>query len=136
MTNNEKFQLSIIEGILTWLDNNVTECISIQHVSKYSGYSQWHLQRIFKKYTGVSLGCYVKKKQMYFAALDILETDMDILQVAMKYGYESQQTFTRAFKANFLIKPGRLRRLALHEKKDFRKKISRYPTAFLSYKYE
>lgn len=115
MTNKEQFQFAIVTNVLSWLDSNIANEITIHSVSAYSGYSHWHLQRIFKKYTGVTLGSYISKRQLYFAALDLLDREKDILKVAMKYGYESQQTFTRAFKARMQVNPGRVKRFSATE---------------------
>jgi AraC-like DNA-binding protein len=119
MTNKEEFQLSIVTNVLTWLDENITHGLTIHTIAEYSGYSHWHLQRIFKKYTGVTLGSYISKRQLYFAALDLLGREKDIVLVAMKYGYESQQTFTRAFKARLQVNPGEVKRFTPAQAEDF-----------------
>lgn len=119
MTNKEEFQLSIVINVLVWLDENITQGLTIHSIAEYSGYSHWHLQRIFKKYTGVTLGSYISKRQLYFAALDLLGQEKDIVLVAMKYGYESQQTFTRAFKSRFRVNPGRVKRFTPTQAEDF-----------------
>ena len=119
MTNKEEFQLSIVINVLAWLDENITQGLTIHSIAEYSGYSHWHLQRIFKKYTGVTLGSYISKRQLYFAALDLLGQEKDIVLVAMKYGYESQQTFTRAFKARLQVNPGRVKRFTPTQAEDF-----------------
>ncbi|QMV50802.1 helix-turn-helix domain-containing protein [Ewingella americana] len=119
MTNKEEFQLSIVINVLAWLDENITQGLTIHSIAEYSGYSHWHLQRIFKKYTGVTLGSYISKRQLYFAALDLLGQEKDIVLVAMKYGYESQQTFTRAFKSRLQVNPGRVKRFTPTQAEDF-----------------
>ena len=47
-----------IHSILDWIEDNLESPLSLEKVSERSGYSKWHLQRMFKKETGHSLGQY------------------------------------------------------------------------------
>ena len=47
-----------IHSILSWIEDNLESPLSLEKVSERSGYSKWHLQRMFKKETGHSLGQY------------------------------------------------------------------------------
>ena len=62
------------------------------------GYSKWHLQRMFKKETGHSLGQYIRSRKMTEIAQKLKESNEPILYLAERYGFESQQTLTRTFK--------------------------------------
>lgn len=53
-----------IHSILDWIENNLESPLSLEKVSERSGYSKWHLQRMFKKETGHSLGQYIRSRKM------------------------------------------------------------------------
>ena len=52
-----------IHSILDWIENNLESPLSLEKVSERSGYSKWHLQRMFKKETGHSLGQYIRSRK-------------------------------------------------------------------------
>ena len=51
-----------IHSILDWIEDNLESPLSLEKVSERSGYSKWHLQRMFKKETGHSLGQYIRSR--------------------------------------------------------------------------
>ena len=52
-----------IHSILSWIEDNTESPLSLEKVSERSGYSKWHLQRMFKK-TGHSLGQYIRSRKL------------------------------------------------------------------------
>ncbi len=52
-----------IHSILSWIEDNLESPLSLEKVSERSGYSKWHLQRMFKKETGHSLGQYIRSRK-------------------------------------------------------------------------
>ncbi|EBG0062798.1 helix-turn-helix domain-containing protein, partial [Salmonella enterica] len=87
----------IIREVVRWLENSLNTPLLIESIAGKSGYSRWYFQRIFKKSTGVALGTYVRERRLARAALDLKLTRKTVLEIALKYGFESQQTFTRSF---------------------------------------
>ncbi|MDM9614651.1 helix-turn-helix domain-containing protein [Kosakonia cowanii] len=96
---------SVINSISEWIDNNLHIPLPIEQLAHHSGYSKWYLQRLFTHYKGESLGRYIRNKKLNLAARDIRETDEKISLIAMRYGYYSQQTFTRMFTRYFNMPP-------------------------------
>ena len=90
-----------IHSILDWIEDNLESPLSLEKVSERSGYSKWHLQRMFKKETGHSLGQYIRSRKMTEIAQKLKESNEPILYLAERYGFESQQTLTRTFKNYF-----------------------------------
>lgn len=66
---------------------------------------------MFSQVTGVSLGEYVRKRRLYLAAAELLNTDKKILEVALQFGYSDQQAFTRVFKYYYHTTPSKWRAL-------------------------
>jgi len=106
MERSKVFTVSLLE----WIENNIESSLSLDYISQKSGYSKWHVQRIFKKNTGLKIADYIRKRKISKAALAIKLTDRSIYDIALESGYDSQQTFTRAFKKYFLISPGEYRK--------------------------
>lgn len=102
----------IINDLLTWIECNLDKNLTIDIISSKSGYSKWHLQRMFHSITGCNLGSYVHKRKLTKAALALRMTDTTILDISIFYNFDSQQSFTRAFKKQFGKSPGIYRREA------------------------
>lgn len=62
-----------IHSILDWIEDNLESPLSLEKVSERSGYSKWHLQRMFKKETGHSLGQYIRSRKMTEIAQKLTE---------------------------------------------------------------
>lgn len=103
-------QANIISDLIKWIEKNLEQPLSIDHVADKSGYSKWHLQRMFKKVTGQILGTYIRHRRLTHAALALRLTSKPILDIAMQYRFDSQQTFTRSFKKQFNVTPATYRR--------------------------
>lgn len=93
-----------------WIDCNVHGSMRIDDVVKKSGYSKWHLQRLFKKHAGKTLGVYIREKKMEVAANDLVNSNENIIDICYKHRFESQQTFTRMFRKQFNTPPKKYRK--------------------------
>lgn len=104
MNNND-----VIFDLAEWLDTHLDMPLSLDVVAAKSGYSKWHLQRIFKEITGCRLGQYIRSRRLSWAATELRMTRTPILSIALKYHFDTQQTFSRAFKQFFRQSPGAYR---------------------------
>ncbi len=77
-------------------DNNLNQPLRIDDIARHAGYSKWHLQRLLCSTKGESLGRYIERK-LKLAARDLRDTDQKVYDICLKYGFDSQQTFARAF---------------------------------------
>ncbi|PHM45696.1 ramA [Xenorhabdus mauleonii] len=102
---------NVINDIVRWLEGQLqrTEGIKIETIAHKSGYSKWHLQRIFKEMKGCTLGQYVRQRRLHEAAKSLREDKLPILDIALQYGFSSQATFTRIFKKHFNTTPAKFR---------------------------
>ncbi|EKT62382.1 helix-turn-helix domain-containing protein [Providencia burhodogranariea] len=102
---------SIVNDIIKWLESQLqrNEGIKIDTIADKSGYSKWHLQRVFKELKGCTLGEYVRKRRLLEAAKSLRDGNLPILDIALQYGFSSQATFTRIFKKHFDITPAKFR---------------------------
>lgn len=97
---------ALIYELVEWIDERLEMKLSVEIVTRKSGYSKWYLQRLFKIVTGVSLGRFIREQKLNKAAEELCVTNETVLYIALKYGFDSQQTFTRAFTRHFGVSPG------------------------------
>ncbi|MGY5958004.1 helix-turn-helix domain-containing protein [Kosakonia sp. BK9b] len=105
-----EMQKAVIHEIQQWIDDNLDLPLRIGDVAMRSGYSKWHLQRLFHAEMRVPLGIYIRDKKLESAAQELLNTQQSIMTISTKYGYDSQQTFTRTFARKYHMPPGVWRR--------------------------
>lgn len=94
----------IIQNVLDIIDNRITEKIIPQELAKECGYSTFHFNRIFSRVTKITLMAYVTRRKLQYALFD-LSCGEKIIDVAVKYGFETHAGFTKAFKKCFGYPP-------------------------------
>jgi len=97
-----------VQEIINFIEDNITENICIDDVSKYIGYSKFYLNKMFSIYTGMSIMFYVRKRKMEYAMYD-LNKNLDIIDIAFKYGFNSRRTFSRLFTSFYGMSPSKYR---------------------------
>ena len=102
-------RVNIIHDLLDWIETHLDQPLLLDNVAAKSGYSKWHLQRMFKKETGHSLGQYIRSRKLTEIAQKLKQSNEPILYLAERYGFESQQTLTRTFKNYFDVPPHKYR---------------------------
>ncbi|MBU9854412.1 helix-turn-helix domain-containing protein [Rahnella bonaserana] len=106
-----------VQSLMDWIDSNIEKKLNISEVAKKSGYSKWHLQRIFREYTNKTLAKYINDSKLEKASLELLNNN-SILSVSLKYGFDSPQTFTRSFTKKFKISPAKWKKKHLHKSRE------------------
>ncbi|HFE3213382.1 TPA: helix-turn-helix domain-containing protein [Klebsiella quasipneumoniae subsp. similipneumoniae] len=101
----------LIDEITLWIDEHIHQPISISDVATRAGYSKWHLQRIFSQIKGQRMATYIRDKKLALAAQDLIDSSDKILDIGFRYGFESQQAFTRTFSRKYNVPPQKYRRL-------------------------
>lgn len=96
--------LDRLNDALTYLENNLDSEISYEQAARFACSSVYHFQRMFSYIAGVPLSEYLRRRRMTKAALDLQNGDK-VLDVALRYGYESPTSFNRAFQSVHGITP-------------------------------
>jgi len=94
----------IIQEILDLIDNRITDNVNLSNLAKETGYSPSHLGRLFSSVTGLTLMAYVTRRKLQYALYDI-GCGEKILDIALKYGFETHAGFTKACKKHFGFPP-------------------------------
>ncbi|WP_099205411.1 helix-turn-helix domain-containing protein [Scatolibacter rhodanostii] len=101
--------IKIINDCIAYIEKNLKENITTEDILNKTYYSYPHFHRIFRDIIGESVSSYIRKRALSSAASDLFADDKTIIEIAMDYGYGSQQTFTRAFTSMFGISPQKYR---------------------------
>ncbi|NLU52040.1 MAG: AraC family transcriptional regulator [Clostridiaceae bacterium] len=101
--------LGNLNKALAYIEKHLTEDIDFNEVSKIACCSEHHFKRMFSFLAGIGLSEYIRRRKLTLAALDLKNTDLRIIDVAMKYGYDSADSFSRAFHSLHGILPSEAR---------------------------
>lgn len=71
--------------------------MKIEDVAQQAGYFRWHLQRMFYDVINERLNHYIREKKLVLAASELCTTTLTMMDISLKYGYESQPFFTHSF---------------------------------------
>lgn len=104
-----KFEDSI-QRTIDYIDANLLQDLSLEEIARQSGYSLSHFYKVFPAITGCSIKEFVRNKRLALAARQLISTRDRILDIALEYGFESQEVFTRAFIALYGVTPGEFRK--------------------------
>lgn len=113
-----------LEKAIEYIERNLKSQIHLEDVANVVNISPFHFHRIFKAVVGETLMGYVRTRKLTESLKEILTSDIKILDIALTYGFESQESFTRSFKNYFGVTPGKLRKKTAIRKHNGRPKFS------------
>ena len=87
----------VINETLRYLEDNIMTVRGPKEVAMSVHVSSSYLQNSFQMITGYTIGEYIRSRRLYLAAMDLIEKDEKIIDIAQKYGYETQESFSKAF---------------------------------------
>lgn len=102
--------IEIVQQMIDWMEANFENGPSLPALSQAVGYSPWYCSCMFHDVTGMTLKSYMTKRRLSRITEEIRDTNDRILDIAVKYGFSSQEALTRVFKAEFGCTPAAYRR--------------------------
>jgi len=105
MTNKE-----VILKAINYIESKLKSEIDVFEVSKEVCYSLYHFTRLFQSITGFSPKSYIQKRRLSEAIYELRDSDKKIADIAYDYQFGSPESFTRAFRRQFNIKPTEIRK--------------------------
>lgn len=97
--------LERITKVIDYIEAHITEDINFEDVSKIVCCGVYQFGRIFSYVVGVSLTEYIRSRRLTLAALELQQGNVKVIDVALKYGYNSPDSFTRAFHSMHGVTP-------------------------------
>lgn len=89
--------LTIIKDAIEYMEQNLLTVTGPEEVAKHVHISTIYLQRGFQVLTGYTLGEYIRNRRLFEAGLKLTQTDEKVIDIALEYGYETPESFTKAF---------------------------------------
>lgn len=89
--------LKLLRQAIDYVEEHLNSPIEIEDIAKAAMSSRYHFQRMFHSLTGFTVTEYVRNRRLTLAAEDLAATDFKIIDIALKYAYESPEAFTKAF---------------------------------------
>jgi AraC family transcriptional regulator len=97
--------LDTFKESLLYIEDNLTAKLSVQDIAKHVYVSNFYFQRLFSIFAGINVADYIRKRKLSLAAEELVIDDSKVIDVAYKYGYESPESFARAFKRFHGVNP-------------------------------
>lgn len=104
--------MKTIGDTINYIEDHILDEIDIGEIGRRENISPIYLQKGFTMLCGYTLGEYIRNRRLTLAGRDVLFTDATILDIALKYGYDSQDSFTKAFHRFHGILPSTARKEA------------------------
>lgn len=102
----------VMNHVLKYIEEHLEESLNIKRLAEIAGYSEYHFIRMFKRYTNETVMEYVCRRRLIRVCEDIL-LGMRIIDVAIKYGWQSHSAFSKSFNREFGFPPSLLKTMKL-----------------------
>lgn len=86
-----------IQHAIDYVEANITEEIDFEEAAKQACSSSFHFQRVFGILCGLSLGDYIRMRRLSLAGEELSKGHAKVIDIALKYGYDTPESFSRAF---------------------------------------
>lgn len=116
--------LDAVKKAVNFIENNLQGRVTVSEIAEETGYSQFYFSRIFSSITHVTIYDYVMKRKVSEAYQELMKSERRVLNIALKYGFNSHETFLRAFKRQFDITPMEMRNKKLSDSVKYFKRFN------------
>ncbi len=99
-----------VRAAIDFIEANLEDELPLDRVAEAVGLSRYHLQRLFRAVYGDNLKAYIRKRRLTVAAGRLADGNERIIEIALASGFESQEAFSRSFRALFGCNPGEYRK--------------------------
>lgn len=98
-----------LQKAIDYIEDHLTETIDYEVVASQCFYSSYHFQRVFSILCGFTVGEYIRNRRLSLAGSELAASDAKVIDIALKYGYESPDSFAKAFKKFHGILPSQVK---------------------------
>lgn len=108
--NHMKTNQDIMQSVLCYIEEHLDASLTLDAIASYTGYSPYHLHKMFTAICGMPLHAYVRRRQVSKGASLLVRSDLSIAEIAFACGYLSQQAFHKAFLQLYRTTPDAFRK--------------------------
>ncbi|AJY73751.1 AraC family transcriptional regulator [Paenibacillus beijingensis] len=101
--------LQKMNGAIKYIEDNLTNDIDFKAAARLAFCSEYHFKRMFSFLAGISLSEYIRRRRLTLAAFELQDSSVKVIDIAIKYGYNSPDSFARAFQNLHGITPSEAR---------------------------
>ncbi|UFJ39471.1 AraC family transcriptional regulator [Brevibacillus humidisoli] len=94
---------------ITYIEENLANEIDLREAARLALCSEYHFKRMFSFLAGITLSEYIRRRRLTLAAFELTHSSMRIIDIAIKYGYSSPDSFARAFQSLHGVTPSEAR---------------------------
>lgn len=98
-----------MQRALNYIEEHITEELDYEKIAECSFSFSYHFQRVFSLLCGYTLGEYIRNRRLTLAGSELAQAKIKVIDAAMKYGYESPDSFAKAFQKFHGITPSAAR---------------------------
>lgn len=102
--------VQMINSTTDYIEKNIMQNIDLRELARQCGVSYYHFTRMFSMITDYTLKEYIRNRRITLASYDLTNTRDKVIDIALRYGYSSNESFTRAFKKVHGVNPSDVRR--------------------------
>lgn len=99
-----------VAPLVDYIENNLESPLDLDSIASRFGYSPYYLHRVFTRLAGLPLMSYVRKRKLACSLQLLAHSDLKVIDVAMQYGFDYEQSFIRSFKEEFGMTPNKYRK--------------------------
>jgi AraC-type DNA-binding domain-containing proteins len=97
--------LTQLNRAVTYIEDHISDDLAISDIAGVTAYSPYHFGRLFYYIAEMPISEYVRKRKLSLAAAELKDSDVKVIDLAVKYGYDSADSFTRAFAKQHGVTP-------------------------------
>ena len=101
--------LDTIRSTISYIEDHLYDVKSADEIANEMYLSSFYLQKGFKLMTGYSISEYIKNRRLYLAAMELISSNDKIIDIAYKFGYETPESFTKAFNRFHGFNPSKIK---------------------------
>ncbi len=107
-------QIAHLKDALLFIEENLSNSLSLEVVAEISHWSRWQLQRLFVSHTGMTIAQYIRQRRLAICAEKLLTSQERHIDIALSTGFDSEISFSRCFKQHFACTPGQYRKRGIY----------------------
>lgn len=100
-----------IQKAIQYMESRLSSKMTLEEIASHVGFSPFHFHRLFRSKVGMNIADYLRSRRLCLASRMLLQSDESILNIALDCHFESQESFTRAFRKLYGMPPGRYRNI-------------------------
>nr|WP_064094439.1 AraC family transcriptional regulator [Rossellomorea aquimaris] len=101
--------LNKLNECIQYIEDHLDDTIDLDHLARMSYHSKFHFQRLFHMVTGYTVADYIRKRRLTLAAQQLTNSHVKVIDVAMQFGYETPESFSKAFRKAHGISPSQVK---------------------------